>query len=136
MDAVNADILFLLDGGVDLYHPTVIRSSMGTIFWKPIIRASFDEFISWARQARPAEIQLIGTSARGDVGYQTLIPKTPWVLVLGSEQKGLSSTQTNACDVTVSLPMKGRVSSLNLAVAAGVLLYEYCTAPIGDLPHE
>lgn len=134
MDAVNADILFLLDGGVDLYHPTVIRSSMGTIFWKPIIRASFDEFISWARQVRPAEIQLIGTSARGDVDYQTLIPKTPWILVLGSEQKGLSSAQTNACDVAVSLPMKGRVSSLNLAVAAGVLLYEYWAAQIDDPP--
>ena len=134
MDAVNADILFLLDGGVDLYHPTVIRSSMGTIFWRPIIRASFDEFISWAHQVRPAEIQLIGTSARGDVAYQTLIPKTPWILVLGSEQKGLSGAQANACDVTVSLPMKGRISSLNLAVAAGVLLYEYCAGQIGDLP--
>jgi tRNA G18 (ribose-2'-O)-methylase SpoU len=46
---------------------------------------------------------------------------------LGNEQKGLSTAQTTACDVVVSLPMKGRVSSLNLAVAAGVLLYQYCT---------
>jgi tRNA G18 (ribose-2'-O)-methylase SpoU len=69
---------------------------------------------------------LIGTSAHGDVDYQTLVPQVPWVLMLGNEQKGLSLTQTNVCDVTVSLPMKGRVSSLNLAVAAGVLLYRYC----------
>lgn len=120
LDAVGADALFLLDGGVELYHPTTVRSSMGTIFWKPVVQASFDEFVEWARRGN---YQLIGTSAHSDVDYQTLVPRIPWILVLGNEQKGLAITQTNACDVTVSLPMKGRVSSLNLAVAAGVLLY-------------
>jgi len=123
LDAVGADALFLLDGGVEPYHPTVVRSSMGTIFWKTIIQASFDEFVTWARAG---SYQLIGTSAHGDVDYRTLVPLTPWILVLGNEQKGLSSAQTKACDVAISLPMKGRVSSLNLAVAAGVLLYQYC----------
>jgi TrmH family RNA methyltransferase len=123
LDAVGADALFLLEGGVELYHPTVIRSSMGTIFWEPVVQASFDEFLRWSRQGN---YQLIGTSARGDVDYQTLVPEVPWILVLGNEQKGLSASQTDACDVTVSLPMKGRVSSLNLAVAAGVLVYQYC----------
>jgi TrmH family RNA methyltransferase len=130
LDAVGADALFLLDGGVELYHPTVIRSSMGTIFWKPVIQASFEEFVIWARQG---QYQLIGTSAHGDVDYQTLVPQTPWILVLGNEQKGLSTSQTNACDVAVSLPMKGRVSSLNLAVATGVLLYQYCVGQVDML---
>ncbi len=133
LDAVGADALFLLDGGVELYHPTVVRSSMGTIFWKPVIQASFDEFVTWARKGN---YQLIGTSAHGDVDYQTLVPQVPWILVLGNEQKGLSTAQTNACDVAVSLPMKGRVSSLNLAVAAGVLLYQYCIGQVGDLSYE
>lgn len=125
MDAVDADALFLLEGGVELYHPTVVRSSMGTIFWKPVIQASFDEFVEWARQGN---FQLIATSAHGHVDYQTFVPVIPWVLVLGNEQKGLSGEQTRACDVAVSLPMKGRVSSLNLAVAAGILLFNYCSA--------
>jgi TrmH family RNA methyltransferase len=120
MDAVGADTLFLLDGGVDLFHPTVVRSSMGTLFWKPVIQAAFDDFVPWAKAKN---IQLIGTSAHADVDYHTLVPHIPWVLVLGNEQKGLSPEQGNACDVTVSLPMRGRVSSLNLSVAAGVLLY-------------
>jgi len=128
LDAVGGDTLFILDSppetrsSVELYHPTVIRSSMGTIFWKPVVRSSFEDFAQWAQKGGP---QLIGTSAHGDVGYQTLVPKTPWVLVLGNEQKGLSHEQMKACDVTVSMPMKGRVSSLNLAVAAGVLLYQF-----------
>jgi TrmH family RNA methyltransferase len=122
LDAIGADALFLLDGGVEQYHPTAVRSSMGTIFWKPVISASFDEFVRWARTGN---FQLIGTSAHGDVDYQTLVPHAPWILVLGNEQKGLTAAQTNACDVAVSVPMKGRVSSLNLAVAAGVLLYHF-----------
>lgn len=130
LDAVGADALFLLDGGVELYHPSVIRSSMGTIFWKPVIQTSFDELVTWARKGK---YQLIGTSAHGDVDYQTLVPHPPWILVLGNEQKGLSTAQTNACDVAVSLPMKGRVSSLNLSVAAGVLLYQYCMGEVGNL---
>jgi TrmH family RNA methyltransferase len=122
MDAVGADALFLLDGGVELYHPTIVRASMGTLFWKQIIQTSFDEFIKWTRQG---SYQLIGTSAKADADYQALTPQTPWILLLGTEQKGLSSEQKSACDVTVSIPMQGRVSSLNLAVAAGVLLYQF-----------
>jgi TrmH family RNA methyltransferase len=123
MDAVGVDALFLLDGGVELYHPTVIRSSMGTIFWAPIVQTSFKEFTEWARTNG---YQLVGTSAHGTVDYQTFHPTIPFSLLLGNEQKGLSSEQTKACDVTISLPMRGRVSSLNLAVAAGVLMYRYC----------
>ena len=120
MDAVGADTLFLLDGGVDLFHPTVIRSSMGTLFWKPAVQATFADFAAWARKKN---VQLIGASAHADVDYHTLVPQLPWALVLGNEQKGLSLEQVKTCDVTVSLPMRGRVSSLNLSVAAGVLLY-------------
>lgn len=122
MDAVRADALFLLDGGVDLYHPTVIRASMGALFWTPVIQTNFNEFINWAAENK---LQLIGTSAKADVEYFTLTPQLPWALVLGSEQKGLSPEQISACDVTISIPMGGHVSSLNLAVAAGVLLYQY-----------
>ena len=123
MDAVSTDALFLLEGGVDIYHPSLVRASMGTLFWKPVVQASFDEFVGWARGSRSRGVQLIGASAHADVDYHTLVPQLPWVLVLGNEQKGLSPEQTKACDITISLPMKGRVSSLNLSVAAGVLLY-------------
>ncbi|MHB8778358.1 MAG: TrmH family RNA methyltransferase [Anaerolineales bacterium] len=122
LDAVDADVLFLLDGGVELYHPTVVRASMGTLFWKPVVQTSFNDFLSWVRKGN---VQLIGTSAKADMEYHTLVPQVPWILVLGNEQKGLTQEQIAACGVTVSLPMQGRVSSLNLAVAAGVLLYQF-----------
>jgi TrmH family RNA methyltransferase len=127
IDAVGSDALFLLDpltgtrGSVDLYHPTCVRASMGTLFWKPVVQASFDEFASWARGKG---FWLVGTSAHARVDYREITPGNfPWVLLLGNEQKGLSQQQTTVCDVTVSMPMKGKVSSLNLSVAAGILLY-------------
>jgi len=123
LDAVGGDALFLLDASVDLYHPTVVRSSMGALFWKPIVQTSFSDFVIWARKGN---YQLIGTSSHAEVDYHTLVPNLPWLLVLGNEQRGLSREQTADCDVTVSLPMRGRISSLNLAVAAGILLYQYC----------
>ena len=125
LDAVGADALFLLDGGVDPYYPTAVRASMGTIFWKPIIQTSFDEFMDWSRRGG---YQRIATSAHSKQNYHELKPNTPWILVLGSEQKGLSMEHIKACDVSVSLPMRGRASSLNLAVAAGILLYQFATA--------
>lgn len=130
MDAVNVDALFLLDGGVELYHPTVVRASMGTLFWKPVVQASFDEFVKWTRREK---VQLIGTSAKADTDYRDFSPQRPWALVLGNEQKGLSLEQSAACDATISLPMRGRVSSLNLSVAAGVLLYQFDSPPLSSL---
>jgi TrmH family RNA methyltransferase len=50
MDAVGVDTLFMLDGGVELYHPSVVRASMGTLFWKTIVQDSFDEFLNWVRE--------------------------------------------------------------------------------------
>ncbi len=127
LDAVDADALFLLDGGVDPYHPTSVRASMGAIFWKPVVQAGFDEFAAWAHLGN---YQLLGSSARAARNYLAFKPRAPWILLLGSEQKGLSPEQLKACDAVVSLPMHGRGSSLNLAVAAGVLLFEL----VGDRP--
>jgi TrmH family RNA methyltransferase len=123
MDAVGADALFLLDGGVDVYHPSVVRASMGTIFWKPLIESSFEEFIHWAKKNN---VRVVGSSAHAETNYRDVhLSGQPTILLFGSEQKGLSSEQMAACDLVVSMPMCGRASSLNLAVAAGVLLYSF-----------
>ncbi len=121
IDAVGASGLILLDSHADPYHPSSVRASMGSIFWYPLVQASFTEFISWAKQLG---YHIYGTSAKGSTDYQQVGHyQLPAILLLGSEQKGLSPAQTAQCDVVVRLPMQGRMSSLNLAVAAGVLLY-------------
>lgn len=121
MDAVGANSLILLDGGADPYHPGAVRASMGAIFTVPVVSTSFAEFAQWARGH---SYSIIGTSARAETDYRAADYQRPLILLLGSEQKGLSPEQMAICDQTVRLPMQGKVSSLNLAVTAGVMLYE------------
>lgn len=123
LDAVGAGGLLMVDSNLDLYHPSVVRASMGSLFWKPILQVSFPEFLGWARgQGR----EILGTSAHADEDFRSYKASRSWALLLGSEQKGLTPEQLAACDRTLSLPMRGRISSLNLAVAAGILLYSLC----------
>ena len=121
LDAVNASGLILLDGGADPYHPGAVRASMGALFYKPVVSTTFAEFQAWARQNGYG---IVGTSAHASVDYRTAEYRRPLILLMGSEQKGLSPEQLRTCDQTIRLPMAGKVSSLNLAVAAGVILYE------------
>jgi len=118
---VDASGLILLDSGVDPYHPTAVRASLGSIFWYPIVSASFAEWAQWAQQQG---YHIYGTSARGSVDYgEVEAYERPLIVLLGSEREGLSREQAAVCDQLVRLPMHGHVSSLNLAVAAGVVLY-------------
>ena len=121
IDAVGASGLILLDGGADVYHPNAVRASMGTLFSKQVVSATFNEFTRWARQHA---YHVVGTSARAGDDYRAAHYAFPCILLMGNEQKGLSPEQMAACDETVRIPMLGQVSSLNLAVAAGVMLYQ------------
>jgi len=132
LDAVGAAGLFLLEGGADPFHPSAVRASMGAIFWKPVVQATFAEFTHWCRRHG---YLLIGSSAHASRDYREYQRgRQPAILLLGSEQKGLSAEHLAACDITLSLPMRGRISSLNLAIAAGILLYqmEFGTNKTGD----
>ena len=121
IDAVGASGLLLLDGGVDALHPAAVRASMGAVFHRPVVSASFADFLRWARAGG---YRLIATSAHGQADYRHVGRYAPpLVLLLGSEREGLTTAQVAACDELVRLPMHGRATSLNLAVAAGVMLY-------------
>jgi TrmH family RNA methyltransferase len=121
IDAVGASGMILLESSVDAYHPSAVRASMGTIFWHPLVQTSFAAFQAWTGMHR---YHVYGSSAKADCDYLDARPfLTPRILLLGSEREGLSVEQSQACEQIVRLPMRGRASSLNLAVAAGILLY-------------
>lgn len=123
LDAVGGAGLFLLDGGADPFQPSCVRASMGTLFNVPFVQTGFEEFTTWAGLN---DVRLVGTSARAAQDYRLFkLDSRPTIILLGSEQKGLNEMQLAACAALVSLPMRGKVSSLNLAVAAGVLLYSF-----------
>lgn len=121
IDAVGSSGLLLLEGGVDAYHPAAVRASLGAIFWRPVVTASFAEFGAWAQRNA---YTIYGASARGSLDYRQVERYAqPLILLLGSEREGLAPDQAVICDEVLRLPMKGHVTSLNMAVAAGVLLY-------------
>ena len=120
IDAVGASGLILLDGGVDPFHPTAVRASMGALFWMPVICTSFEEFNQWVKSAG---YTLYGSSAHVGTRNDQVEYRRPAVLLLGGEREGLDEKQLAACDEVVSLPMQGRVTSLNISIAAGIFLY-------------
>jgi TrmH family RNA methyltransferase len=127
IDAVGASGLLLLDDpangqySTDPYHPSSVRASMGAIFWHPLVQAKFTEFIPWAKNQG---FKIYGTSAHASLDYRQVEHfARPMILLMGSEREGLTSLQAAVCDAMVSMPMHGRISSLNLAVATGVMLY-------------
>ena len=67
---------------------------------------------------------VLGLDSRGEKSINELDLRVPLVLVVGGEHKGLRPSVRNCCDYRVGLPMLGQVESLNLSVAAGVVLYQ------------
>lgn len=125
IDAVGAGGLLLLEDSADPTHPACVRASMGALFHLLVVQASFNEFLAWSQ---PHGYTLYGTSAHAPQDYRHITYQAPAILLLGSEREGLTAAQTAACHHLVALPMRGRATSLNLAVAAGVMLYQMLTA--------
>lgn len=121
VDAAGASGVIILDKGVEIYHPKAVRASMGALFWRPVIRAAFDEFSQWAKAN---DYTLYGSSAKRGRSLEAAESfRRPAILLLGSEREGLSREQAEVCNEIIQLPMQGQVTSLNLSVAAGILLY-------------
>ncbi len=128
IDAVGADGLLLLSSGpstgglVDPFHPSAVRASMGAIFWRPVVKAGFAEFSQWAIEHH---YHVYGASAHAALDYQEMQAyDQPCILLMGSERQGLTPEQSGLCEKLIRLPLHGRTTSLNLAVATGVMLYE------------
>ena len=122
LDSVGADGLLLLDASLDVTHPGTVRASMGALFWHPLVSTSFSEFAGWANNHG---YHIYGTSAHAQEDYRTYNSyHKPAILLMGSERTGLSEEQAAVCERMLQMPMHGKVTSLNLAVATGVMLYE------------
>ncbi|MBT8432789.1 MAG: RNA methyltransferase [Altererythrobacter sp.] len=120
-DAVGAGGLVLIDDCADPFSVEAVRASMGAVFTQRIARASWDEFLPWLRSG-PG--QLVAASLRDAVPYRCAPYQAPCFILVGNESQGLPEDYEAACDLRVTMPMKGRADSLNAAVAGAVLAYE------------
>jgi len=120
-DAVGAGGLILLDDCVDPFSVETVRASMGAIFTQRIAQARWEEFLPWLRAGAG---QLVAASLRDAVPYRGAPYAGPCFIMVGNESRGIPEEYERACDLRVTMPMKGRADSLNAAVAGAVLAYE------------
>lgn len=120
-DAVGAGGLILIDDCADPFSVEAVRASMGAVFTQAIARASWDVFMRWLRSG-PG--QLVAASLRDALPYRGAAYAAPCFILVGNESRGLPEECEAACDLRVTMPMRGRADSLNAAVAAAVLGYE------------
>lgn len=127
-DAFGADAIIVSGHAVDIYDPSVIRSSVGTFFVRPIIRVeSHVEVVKWARdaEAQGMKYQIVGTSAVGESSLnEHRFGTDPVVLLIGNETNGLTRSYKEIADVLLKIPITGAASSLNVSTALAVALYE------------
>lgn len=120
--AVGSDGLWLSQHSVDLTHPKVLRASAGQWFRLPK-QTGLDlsaQLLTWREQG----CQILATTATGAVPYWRVDLTQPTVLVLGNEGAGLSAAAIAAADQTIAIPMMNGVESINVGVAAAVVLFE------------
>jgi 23S rRNA (guanosine2251-2'-O)-methyltransferase len=99
----------------------VSRISMGASEYIPIIHESPTSALSLMRREG---IMIFGVEAQGDIDYYNADLTGPAAFVFGGEDKGLSMTIRNKCDRVLSIPLAGRITSLNVGISVGIVLYE------------
>jgi TrmH family RNA methyltransferase len=112
--------LVALPGTADLYNPKALRGSMGALFRLPSVGSGADGFIAWARGAGLA----LWTSASEGTPVGHARREGPIALLVGNEGAGVHPDLAAVATRSVSVPLERGVESLNVAVAAGILLYE------------
>lgn len=120
-DAAGAAGVIVVDEGVDLYNPNVIRASVGALFTVPTVVCSNEECLYWLKAKKIASI---AATPEACISYTDFSVKGPIAFVMGREHEGLSSFWKKNADHQVKIPMVGKVDSLNVSVTSALLLFE------------
>ena len=120
--AAGYKAIVAMSGTVDIYSPKVLRATAGMIFEIPVIYVSGEDRLK--EILRNSGRRIAVTAVDGGVPYYEEDLSRGIALIIGNEGSGVSGAMIEMADVKVTLPMKGRIESLNAAVAAAILMYE------------
>ena len=122
-DAAGFTGVIVSDKSADIYSLKTLRSMQGSHFHLPIYRMSLASFVEEAKKtAMPI---LATTLSKDSKDYREFSPLEDFVLVMGNEGQGISSIMAESADQLVHIGMKGRAESLNVAIAAGILMFYF-----------
>ncbi|MCX6794708.1 MAG: RNA methyltransferase [Candidatus Falkowbacteria bacterium] len=119
--AAGVEAIIINSAQTDIYNPNVIRASEGHIFKEDIASASIGETIKWLKKNK---IKSFGAATIGAKIYTEVNLRGRVAMVLGSEAEGLSKKWLEEADKLIKIPMKEGIDSLNVSVAAGIIIYE------------
>src|SRR5690606_21045198 len=108
------------DGSVDVYNSKVLRSTQGSIFHIPIMKENLHETIARLKQNG---VKVYGTSLKNAIDYKEATIGDSFALIVGNEGNGVHPELLEKTDQNLYIPIYGKSESLNVAVAAGILLY-------------
>lgn len=120
-DAANIDAIILADPKTDQYNPNVIRSSVGSVFTKKIIRSSSEDIIAFFNQNN---IQMFAATLQNSNTYTKEDYTEATAIIVGTEATGLTQIWRNHSIKNINIPMQGEIDSMNVSVAAAILLFE------------
>jgi len=120
-DAANVDAVIIANPKTDLYNPNIIRSSVGCLFTNQIATGSTDVIIAFLKAKN---INIYSAILQDSQDYHKQDYTKPTAIVVGTEASGLSQAWRNAAKQNISIPMQGAIDSLNVSVAAGILIFE------------
>ncbi len=120
-DAANVDAVIIANPKSDLYNPNIIRSSVGCVFTTEIAMASTTETISFLQKYN---FNIFSAILQESQPYHSQDYTLPTAIVVGTEATGLTKEWRNAATQNISIPMQGVIDSMNVSVAAGILIFE------------
>ena len=121
-DCAGFDAIVLPDHGSVSVTAEAIKTSAGALFHIPVCRCR--NLLDTVRVLRASGIKVFGASEKASHDYTGADFKAPAAIVMGAEDVGISPKILRECDDLVSIPIRGNISSLNVSVAAGVMMYE------------
>ncbi|MFV9550363.1 TrmH family RNA methyltransferase [Algibacter sp. PT7-4] len=120
-DAANIDAVIIANPKTDLYNPNIIRSSVGCIFTNQIATGTTSEIIEFLKAKN---INIYSAILQESVQYHTQDYTQPTAIVVGTEATGLSDEWRKHATKNIIIPMQGEIDSMNVSVAAGILIFE------------
>ncbi|MDG4498316.1 RNA methyltransferase [Streptococcus suis] len=122
-DAAGFDGVFLSDKSADIYNMKVLRSMQGSHFHLPVYRMSIFSILT---ALKSNQIQILATTLSSQsVDYKEITSNSSFALVMGNEGQGISDLVADEADQLVHITMPGQAESLNVAIAAGILLFSF-----------
>lgn len=121
-ECAGVDGLIIPQRGAARIHEDAVKTSAGALLSIPVCRHY--NLVEAVRYLRNSGIKTVGATEKSDLSFYETSFRDPVAIIMGSEEKGISTSILKLCDELVSIPLFGNIASLNVSVAASLLIYE------------